>query len=46
MSLRYEMNADIPSTYGYTLPEKPRELQTREKPSQVEKPALKVKSNA
>ena len=45
MSLGYEMRSGIRSTYGYSLAEKPRNLQTREKPSQFEKPVLKVKRN-
>jgi hypothetical protein len=45
MSLRFEMNVGISSTYGYTLPEKPRDLQTRQKPSSTDKPLLKVKSH-
>jgi len=46
MSLRYEMGIGVPSAYGNSLAQKPRELQTREKPSQFEKPVLKDKSNA
>lgn len=45
MSLRFEMGIGIPSTYGNSLAQKPRDLQTRKKPSQVEKPVLKGKRN-
>jgi hypothetical protein len=45
MSLRFEMGIGVPSTYGISLAQKPRDLQTREKPSQFEKPVLKVKRN-
>lgn len=43
MSLRYEMNVGIPSTYGRTLAEKPRDMQAKQK---SDKPILKVKRNA
>jgi hypothetical protein len=45
MSLRFEMGIGVTSTYGYTVPEKPRDLQTREKPDSFKKPVLKVKRN-
>lgn len=45
MSLRFEMGIGIPSTYGNSLAQKPRDLQIRKKPSQVEKPVLKGKRN-
>ncbi len=45
MSYGFEMRIGIRSTYGYTVPEKPRDLQTREKPNQIDKPVLKVKRN-
>ena len=45
MSYGFEMRIGAPSTYGRTLAQKPRDLQTRDKPSQVEKPILKGKSN-
>ncbi len=45
MSLRYEMNVGIPSTYGCKVAEKPRDLQTKVKSRQIEKPILRVKQN-
>jgi hypothetical protein len=45
MSLRFEMGIGVPSAYGNSLAQKPRDLQTREKPSQFEKPVLKEKRN-
>jgi|GEM_PF-4826758 len=45
MSYGYEMRSGIRSTYGNSLSQMPRELLTKGKPNQVEKPVLKVKSN-
>lgn len=46
MSYGFEMRIGILSTYGNSLAQKPRDLQTREKPIQAEKPILKGKNNA
>ena len=45
MSYGFEMRIGVPSTYGKAIAQKPRDLQTRKKPSQVEKPVLKGKRN-
>lgn len=46
MSLRFEMWIGVPSTYGNSLAQKPRDLQTREKPDSFKKPVLKGENNA